>query len=399
MQCPDEVLPARPPPAAIPPPRPLLRARRAEARRPAAPADAPDWLWRGTVPCLDGLRAVSIGIVILAHLAFRATPGSPAAWLRNAGGLGVEMFFVLSGFLITLLLLREHRARGDISLRAFYLRRLFRIVPAYAFYLLALMLFQLCGLLSLPFSAWLRPLTYTTSLFPLPAWDVSHTWSLSVEEHFYLAWPLLLVLLGPGRAFAAALLCVLATPAVRAALAWWLGDAAPDFQFFTPTRLDAIAAGCGVAFLAASPGFRRRARSLSGPAATPLLLAGGCSLLVLWALFGHPEYFGADPWAVQHYVKHFIVDSVRPLILAALIWICVTNPARWFGKLLSARPVAFIGRLSFSLYLWQQFFLNPYREHWACRWPVNLGLMFGAALLSYALIETPFLRLKQRFKA
>ena len=70
-----------------------------------------------------------------------------------------------------------------------------------------------------------------------------------------------------------------------------------------------------------------------------------------------------------------------------------------WGKLLNAGPVAFLGRLSFSLYLWQQFFLNPYREHWTCRWPVNLGFVFAAALFSYWLIEKPFLRLKQRFRA
>src|SRR5438105_727481 len=108
MHCTDAVLPAPAPPA--PTSRPRTR-----PRSPFTAAEEPAWLWRGTIPSLDGLRALSIALVILAHLAVRLDPSRPFARLHRIGALGVEMFFVISGFLITLLLLREQRRSHTVS--------------------------------------------------------------------------------------------------------------------------------------------------------------------------------------------------------------------------------------------------------------------------------------------
>jgi peptidoglycan/LPS O-acetylase OafA/YrhL len=356
----------------------------------------PEWLWRGNIPSLNGLRAVSILIVIASHLATRR--GTPVSWLPSAGEIGVEMFFVISGFLITLLLFREQQRTGHISWRGFYLRRVCRIVPAYVFYLFGLFLLQCFGVLHLSMGTWLRSFTYTTSLFPLPDWDCAHFWSLAVEEHFYLAWPLVLLLFGTRRAGYAAAACLALTPLLRMLLALFLGSSAPSFGSFTPTRLDAIAAGCCLAFLAVAPTFRAATRFANGWRSTFGLL-GGCTLLVVVQMvMRHPERIGLEQSAAGLFLDRFLYDTFKPVLMAALVWLCVNNSTQWFGRILNARPIAFVGVLSYSLYLWQQFFLNANRQHWTCLWPVNLICILSAALVSYAFIERPFLRLKDRLK-
>ena len=104
----------------------------------------PSWLWKGSVPALNGLRAVSILLVLAGHLSLQKE--SLLRCLPNTGYLGVQMFFVISGFLITLLLMRERRHTQGISLRLFYLRRMLRILPAYWAFLLGVVVFQCLGL-------------------------------------------------------------------------------------------------------------------------------------------------------------------------------------------------------------------------------------------------------------
>jgi peptidoglycan/LPS O-acetylase OafA/YrhL len=371
-------------------------------REAPAPATAveraaePVWLWRGTIPTLNGLRAGSILLVISSHMAHKHD--LPLPWIPGSGEIGVEMFFVISGFLITLLLLREHRRTGQISLQGFYVRRLLRIVPAYGAYLGCLFLLQCIGVVEYSWRSWLPALTYTSSLGLNPEWDLSHTWSLSVEEHFYLVWPLLLLLLGPRKAFRVALGCVCLMPVVRLALAYAFDPALPAFNRFTPTRLDALAAGCCLAFLATSPVFRARTRWANGWMATVALLGVVSLFVVLQAVIRHPGWLGLKGSEVIPFVDRFVFDSIKPVLMATLIWICVVNSRRWFGRILNARPIAFVGILSYSLYLWQQPFLNPNRDHWTCEWPAKVILFCAAALASYFVIERPFLKLKERFK-
>ena len=200
----------------------------------------PRWLHSGSVPSLDGLRAVSISMVIVGHASL--------AWhghgLGRLGGIGVDLFFVISGFLITLLLLRERRRNGSISLRAFYVRRCWRILPAYLVFLGALFVLSVFGVVDLTERDWAGALTYTVNFRPGTSWVMGHLWSLSVEEHFYLLWPVLLLLLGPARACALAALYVVTAPVVRL-LIWRLGCRALDVDYCTPARMDTIAVGCG----------------------------------------------------------------------------------------------------------------------------------------------------------
>lgn len=147
----------------------------------------------GRITSLDGLRALSIGMVVAGHAAVRRGPAAFGWWLALLGRpeLGVDVFFVLSGYLITRLLLDEERRSGGISLREFYLRRAFRILPALHFYVLVMAI--LCGahLVGISAGSFIDALVFTRNygVFGGGGWWFGHFWSLAVEEQFYLAWP------------------------------------------------------------------------------------------------------------------------------------------------------------------------------------------------------------------
>ena len=197
------------------------------------------------IPSLDGLRALSICCVLFAHLCGTRgfLPVASTRFTGDLGNLGVRIFFVISGFLITGLLLKEHRG-GGISLKRFYLRRTLRIFPAaFLFIGVAACLFPLrSGDLA-------HALTYTSNYHPVHAWTMGHLWSLSVEEQFYLLWPAVVLLLAPVGAKWAALAAVVAAPLLRTVAYFHLGMSneavGEQFQF----AMDAIAAGCLLALL------------------------------------------------------------------------------------------------------------------------------------------------------
>src|SRR5579862_7766942 len=159
------------------------------------------------IPSLDGLRAVAVVIVCISHLI-----GGPAA-LLDLGTVGVRVFFVLSGFLITTLLLSEYDRSGTINLPRFYFRRALRIFPASYTYLAIIALAGSLGVIALRRNDLLYGLTYTVNYFmPASSAFVQHAWSLAVEEQFYLLWPVLLVLAGRRRGLQIALLYICVAP-------------------------------------------------------------------------------------------------------------------------------------------------------------------------------------------
>jgi len=346
----------------------------------------PRWLGRGRVPCLDGLRAVAIVLVLAAHAS--KTHGFPgSAEVRKAlaeGGIGVDLFFVISGFLITLLLLRERQKTGDISTYRFYQRRCLRILPAYVAYLLVLAGLTLLGMVDLGQRDWLAALTYTVNWIRHPDWQVGHLWSLSLEEHFYLLWPLLLWL-GPRCAWRFAWACVLGMPVARLVL-WLQWREGVPVESCTLTRLDTIAAGCVLALLAWQPRGRRlgawvtRSAAWLGPLAV-LVLASSMVLSLHWYRY-----------------RLLLGYSLNGIAIAVLVWVCISREKGLLGRWLEARPLVLLGTLSYSVYLWQQLFLNPSSSDWACRWPMNLVFVFLTAGASYWCIEAPFLRLKERLE-
>lgn len=342
---------------------------------------APPWLLRGQVPGLHGFRAFSILLVLVAHFAQQGTV-LPCTWhLTQLGHLGVDMFFVISGFLITLLLLREQARDGAVSLKGFYMRRAYRILPAYLFFLAGIGLMQCLNAAALAGADWLAALTYTVGFLPRPAWDIGHIWSLSVEEHFYLLWPLA-VYCWPRRAWIAAALTIGLTPLLRLVIDRHLPGLHVDYCSLT--RMDTIAVGCGLAYLAHGPWFQRLLRMPAGcayPATIALLLA----VLLSERL--------AQQASLYRLLAHPMLVAVA---FALAIWLWIGQRSTILGAVLNCRPAVWLGTLSYSLYLWQQPFLNPRSDAWFTQAPFNLLGIAALACFSYLLIERPFLRLKDR---
>lgn len=344
---------------------------------PRDPPDAP-WLDHGRIPALDGLRAVAVLVVLVSHV--QLTRGFPAVGftrvIDRVGTVGVDVFFVLSGFLITSLLCREVERTHHVSLRAFYARRALRILPAYVSFLVFVGALSMSGRADIARRDWLAAATYTVNFRAHPAWELGHIWSLSIEEHFYLLWPPLFALL-PRRAAIVALTGVLfAEPILRAGLLFWSPALASDMELWTFTRLDPIAAGCLLALLSRShAGFEwlnRMARYW--PVAAGLLALALAGSLV-------SGKFDVD-----------VAPSLIALSLALLVWAAVKAAPRW----LEAPALITIGIGSYSLYLWQEVFLNPRRAEWWTRFPQNLLFVVLFAVISYRVIERPFLRMKAR---
>jgi peptidoglycan/LPS O-acetylase OafA/YrhL len=355
----------------------------------------PSWLAGGRIPSLDGLRAVAILLVIFAHSSFYGDDLLPLRMLRGRSGfLGVQIFFVLSGFLITTLMLREVQRSGRLHLGRFYLRRALRIVPVYAAYLLVLVLLQAEGVVRIAGLQWAAALTWTVNLMPgkIP-WALSHFWSLCVEEHFYLLWPLLMVALPPRWCRRVIPLCLAGAFLLRWLLL--LVNPAAPIDLLTWTRIDDIAVGCGMAFVAQEARWRDRLDRLTtstGCLALLLLVFAGaqvvCSRIVGARLLG--------PGALEGAIA--IANTINSLTVAVLMWLVLTRPTCLLGRVLN-HPVAItLGVLSYSAYLWHV----PLCEEvpaWMAAFPQNLVFIFAVALASYKCIEQPFLRLKDRLGA
>jgi len=334
------------------------------------------------IPSLDGLRAISIVMVLFGHLA--GTRGFPVSTATgnylNSAELGVHVFFVISGFLITRLLLDELARKQRIALGRFYLRRTLRIFPPYYTFIAVLVLAGMAGALQLAPHDGLRALTYTTNYDESRSWYVGHTWSLSVEEQFYLLWPAVLILARTRRAILIAAGVVLAAPLVRLAL-WELWRLPIGARF--ETVADAIAVGCVLAgireWLHRTPGYTRLLSS-------PLFVLVPILAIAANLTHDHP---------VAYYLVGFGVVNV--CVVLCVDW-AVTYPEGAIGRVLNAGPVVFLGVMSYSLYLWQQPFLHRASSAAIASFPLNILLALACALASYYLVERPSLRLRRRIE-
>jgi len=341
------------------------------------PKDSPN-----RIPGLDGLRAISIALVLLGHtIGTRHAPAfTMPEWLHVAE-LGVGVFFVISGYLITSLLLSERERSGSISLKKFYIRRAYRIFPAAYTYVAFIAVLSFAGLVTLKSHDLLHAVTYTTNYNQDRAWWLGHLWSLSVEEQFYLLWPALMLLLGTRGAMWAAAAAIVIAPASRVAIAvLWKSHNLGIGEYF-PTIFDGIATGCLLAGV--RPWLSRQQpylRFLASPAFW-IVPIGAVAAMRL-----------CDPLKLQFTILPLIVNTA----IAVTIDRMVRHPEKLAGRVLEWTPLVWIGTLSYSLYLWQQPFVNRYADNWFSSFPVHVGLALCAATASHYLVEKPFLRLRVR---
>jgi len=351
----------------------------------ARAADLPTFLHRGRIPSLDGLRAVAIVFVLLCHAqqTHGFFPVSPKMHhLMDFGGTGVELFFVISGFLITTLICRELDRTRAVSIPQFYLRRILRIVPAYACFLAVVALAQHEGFYSISGGDWFSALTYTVNFRDHPAWQIGHAWSLSIEEHFYLFWPLVIALGGLLVAQRLAFFLIIFCFVARWVVLLKFREYSPMAQLWTFTRIDTIACGCLLALLARQPIWSQRLdRFTRGPWPIFFLLA---------LPFSIAGSFISAKFQVG------IAYTLNALLLTGLSWAAMRNGSNLWARILNHPIFCTIGVGSYSLYLWQQLFLDRTRDNVLTQFPQNLLFAGVAALVSYQLIEKPFLRLKDR---
>ncbi|HZZ85614.1 MAG TPA: acyltransferase [Anaeromyxobacteraceae bacterium] len=344
----------------------------------------------GRIPSLDGLRAVSAGLVVAGHAAeaVGAVSGLRGLYLvRAAGSMGVTVFFVVSGFLITTLLDRERARTGTIRLGAFWLRRAFRILPAYWAFLSVMACLAAAGAAHIPLAYFSRTFFFLSDYLTLPGhWWLGHLWSLSAEEQFYLLWPPALLLLGRRRALGVALGLVLAAPLLRLATYLVTPGLRSSIAFMLHTRIDALMLGCALALLRAE---RPDAGLLRALARGPVALAAAVYLFV-----GAPLLFRAFAYEYRFWAG-FQAEAVAAG--AVLLW-ASSHPRALAGRALNSAPLVHLGQISFGLYLWQQPFLN--RE---LGWPPALVLAGAAAALVVAelsrrLVEEPAQALRARLE-
>jgi peptidoglycan/LPS O-acetylase OafA/YrhL len=354
------------------------------------------------IASLDGLRAISILAVIFAHLLGTQNflPANLSRTIGDFGNLGVRVFFIISGYLITSLLFQEAAKTGRISLKGFYLRRTFRIFPAFYCYLAILAIIGALGVIPLGVADVLHAATYTVNYVHGRSWYIGHLWSLSVEEQFYLLWPAALLLLpahrhaggsAPSRADIAegkrrgavviAIAVIGVAPFARIGT-WTLLPAQRSLigEAF-PTIADAIAFGCLLSGLREQLGQRAWYTQFLGSR---------------WFFLVPVAVLGLNRFAGHVRLFYSFGETLLDLLIALSIDHAVRFPAGRSGRFLNSRVMTYIGGMSYSLYLWQQPFLQRSSSAFVHSFPVNLIATAAAALLSYYLIERPLLRLRVR---
>jgi peptidoglycan/LPS O-acetylase OafA/YrhL len=342
------------------------------------------------LPTLDGWRGIAVSGVILYHAREEFSHSNSLA-VRLAGHcyLGVDIFFAISGFLICGLLLREYEKTGDINVRRFYIRRFFRILPPYYVSLAAICAAGAFLALPLNFSHIPSCLFFYRNYLPLGmdehgGFYTAHYWTLALEEHFYLIWPMLLLVVRPKRAGKVAFLLAMMVFAWRTIEGHFhlLADVLPQANLMarSDTRIDALLWGCLAAIY--FPKIQRLAARIPF---SQLWFVPAVLLIIAQKL--HPPG----------------LTLLNAVLLPLLVVSTVIQPRSVLGRVLEWQPLRWIGTISFSLYLWQELFLPELGTELARgsfqslqRPPSNLIAILVCACLSRYLIEIPMTRLGHR---
>lgn len=342
------------------------------------------------VPALDSMRGLAVSMVFFFHA------GTPAF---SGGFIGVDIFFVLSGFLITILLMQEQDRDGKITLRKFYLRRALRLVPALVFMVTVYLLFCI-GHFNSPadwlyqFEDALMALSYIANW--TRAFDLNrplvlgHTWSLAIEEQYYICWPLILAMLRrvtPSLRSGAIFLLLLASWITRLGL---LANCASWDRIYNglDSRADMLLAGSLLASLwhSGALNFLERHPKITGAMA----IVGMSALAAL--------NFTANWQTPPLYIWQYEIVALSTVLV---IYDISSRPSGWISTLLNKSGLVWLGRVSYGFYLWHYPILwavRQYRIDNRVQIMLALILTLCFTVLSNKFIELPFLRLKQKFR-
>lgn len=343
-------------------------------------------------PQLDGLRGVAILFVMLFHAEVPCFVG---------GFIGVDIFFVLSGFLITTILVREYERYGSVSLKNFYARRVLRLAPALLLLLVTFCLYSLFfldeakaksnyidALISLAYlSNWARAFSVHPPDF------LGHTWSLSIEEQFYILWPLMLLLMlallkNRKTVFAITVALAVSSSLFRIYLSF-IGAPVERLYNGLDTRADALIAGCALGLflsleLAGKNGIARFRKQLF--------------ITALFSCFCLSLFVCNADWRNQnmYYIGFFAVE----IFTAVLILEIVTNKEGAFALFFSRKWLVWIGSVSYGLYLWHHPVFCIIKSLGYNRLTITIAgslITFMIAVLSFYFLERPVLSFKRYF--
>ena len=353
------------------------------------------------IPCLHGLRAVAVVMVLLSHI---ARVPNISNWLYETlnfayfGLVGVRIFFILSGYLITHVLVSEWNSTGSISIKNFFFRRVLRIFPCFFAYLLILLLLRYGNIIDIEYQAILLAFLYAqnwnvfqnTPAFAT-SWLVAHSWSLSVEEQFYLIYPFVFKKI--EKLFSTRLLLHLMIVITIGTFFRALNYSFPEISKLTggPFFMNADFLLVGVALRWWLPNNKTTLQAKLKYPKDVLLVASIFAML----LASRYEYKSA--------INLLICSNIELISITYLISYILLFPQSRLGMLFEQPIFVYVGKISYSIYVWQQLFLGsselwlnyPYFTHL----PLNLVMTFACAVLSYYLIEKPFLRMKDRFSS
>ena len=324
------------------------------------------------VPAFDGLRAIAVISVMVYH-------AEHGAWFTG-GWAAVDIFFVLSGFLITSNLKREIDTTGSLRLGRFYARRFLRLMPAlwlmlavdlasyfvryHNEYIVKDVVFSLFYIMN-----WVRALS------SLGGDELGHLWSLSIEEQFYIVWPAVFLVLKPALRKPILIICISTIILWRLYLLYTGSSIERTYNGFD-THSDGLLIGCFLALIPSRPSRDKYAAKLM---VFPLL---GLILIILFLRYDAP---------FTHWVGLSIASLLSAWIISGL------QQKNLPSAILAHRIPVFVGKISYGLYLWHNpiiFVLKPKIHHFST--PILLSLSFAAAIFSYYVVEQPFLRLKSR---
>lgn len=347
------------------------------------------------IPSLDGLRGVAIALVLIGHFSYglKFLPPTVLGLLGN-GKLGVNVFFVLSGYLIYSLSAREVRETGAFSWRNFYLRRVLRIFPCFYLFIVVLLVLKSLGLVQLAGSTLASAATFTLNYAHLwireaasPDYHVvGHYWTLALEEQFYLTWPLLMLLFVRGRLLPVLVGVIVLAPVSRIVCYYLMPESRGQLGMMFHTAFDSIAAGVLLGEMLAAERPRQILLRLAG---NGLLVAGA----IVFVFLISPLVGGR--------LRGTYTATIGPTLDLACLTVIITAAVHFPGTLLHRflnwGPLAFVGVISYSLYVWNNLFL--YDHGWTVQSPPwNLACVFGLAILSHYFVEKPFLQLKKKLR-
>lgn len=335
-----------------------------------------------SIPSLDGLRAISIFLVIVGHIYLVNNHGKETKFFVYQD-MGVSLFFVISGYLITEILLGELRKSGRVNYFRFFLKRVFRIFPAYYFFLaVSYLILQLHGK-QVDTPSIISCLFYLGYYYPpelLHYW--AHSWSLAIEEQFYVFWPLAINFLKKEKNIIYCLIAVIAlSPILRVLTYYFIPLYKHKYHFLLHTRADTLAFGCLFALLKQ----REIAKKFIGYCLERKLFY----IAVIYLIFIYPilhHYFLGTFRATIGYT----LEAVALLVVVVHL---IYTKDRWYIKCVNSKIMTHLGSISYGIYLWQQPFIYLKEFAWF-KFPFNIILIYLAAIISFLLIEAPMMKLR-----